>query len=309
MFFKRFVIIMVVGIFANITLPTWAATSCQQAKLAVQVLGSGGPELTDQRASSSYLVWQQGKAKVLIDMGGGAALRFEESGARIEDLEAIAFTHLHVDHSADLPALIKASFFSQRRRDLPVYGPEGNHLLLSMKDFLNALIGQQGAWPYLSDFLPQNQGGKFKFRPVTVKTDKTKSQTVHQSNGITLSAISTHHGPLPALGWRVDVAGKSVSFSGDMNNDFQTLAKLAKGSDVLVAHNAVPESAAGVARRLHMPPSVIGKISQQAGIKHLVLSHRMQRTLTTTTETTRLIKQHYQGKVSVANDLDCFVID
>ena len=70
--------------------------ACQTASLALQVLGSGGPEFDDQRASSSYLIWQNGKARVLIDIGGGAALRFEQSGANIEDLSAIVFTHLHL---------------------------------------------------------------------------------------------------------------------------------------------------------------------------------------------------------------------
>ncbi len=84
---------------------------------AVQVLGSGGPELADKRASSSYLVWIGGKPRVLVDIGGGAALRFGESGATVSDLDVILLTHLHVDHTADLPALINASFFGEPQHD------------------------------------------------------------------------------------------------------------------------------------------------------------------------------------------------
>lgn len=36
-------------------------------EMTLQVLGSGGPELTDKRASSAYLVWIDNKAKILID--------------------------------------------------------------------------------------------------------------------------------------------------------------------------------------------------------------------------------------------------
>ena len=58
---------------------SYAATSpatvppptCGTNDVAVQVLGSGGPEMKG-RASSSYLIWQQGKARVLIDAGGGS---------------------------------------------------------------------------------------------------------------------------------------------------------------------------------------------------------------------------------------------
>ena len=33
------------------------AQSCGTGEVTVQVLGSGGPDLRDKRASSSYLVW------------------------------------------------------------------------------------------------------------------------------------------------------------------------------------------------------------------------------------------------------------
>lgn len=66
------------------------------------VLGSGGPDLRDKRASASSLVWQDGKSLLLIDAGGGSAFRFGESGARMSQLEAILFTHFHADHSSDL---------------------------------------------------------------------------------------------------------------------------------------------------------------------------------------------------------------
>jgi ribonuclease BN (tRNA processing enzyme) len=68
----------------------------------------------------------------------------------------------------------------------------------------------------------------------------------------------------------------------------------------------VPEGASGVERRLHMPPSVIGRIAHEAGVKQLVLSHRMRRTLGHETETLESIKKHYMGPVAFANDLDCF---
>ena len=67
-----------------------------QPKVSLQVLGSGGPEIGDKRASSGYIVWIDGKSRVLVDFGGGASLRFEEAGAKIEDLDVILLTHLHI---------------------------------------------------------------------------------------------------------------------------------------------------------------------------------------------------------------------
>jgi ribonuclease BN (tRNA processing enzyme) len=92
------------------------AQTCSSQGIAVQVLGSGGPELQDKRASSSYLVWQDGRARILVDAGGGSALRFGESGAQMSQLDVILFSHYHVDHNGDFPALIKSSWFEDRKR-------------------------------------------------------------------------------------------------------------------------------------------------------------------------------------------------
>ena len=89
---------------------TIAAPVCGEQGVAVQVLGSGGPEMRG-RASASYLVWVDGKAKVLVDSGGGSALRFGESGAKVADFDAVLFSHFHSDHSADFPVLVKSSHF------------------------------------------------------------------------------------------------------------------------------------------------------------------------------------------------------
>lgn len=91
-----------------------------------------------------------------------------------------------------------------------------------------------------------------------------------------------------------------------MNGDYRTLPVLAKDADLLVAHNAVPQSARGVIRNLHMPPSVIDKIAGQAKVKQLVISHRMKCTLGKETETLENIRKHYHGSVEFADDLQCF---
>jgi glyoxylase-like metal-dependent hydrolase (beta-lactamase superfamily II) len=104
------------------------AQSCGSTGLAVQVLGSGGPELQDKRASTSYLIWDNGSARVIVDAGGGSALRFGESGAQMSQLDVVLFSHFHIDHSGDFPALVFSSWFEDRKRPLPVFGPPGKRL-------------------------------------------------------------------------------------------------------------------------------------------------------------------------------------
>jgi len=259
-----------------------------------------------RRASSGYLVWRDGKARVLVDMGGGVALRFGESGATMTDLDALVFTHLHADHSADFPALVKSSFFEDRSRVLPVYGPAGSRFFPATTAFARAMLDpEKGAFRYLGGFLTGEGGYKLDVRDIAPKPAGSIERLPLES-GITLSAVAVEHGPVPALAWRVDAGGVSVTFSGDTNGNTGALEKLAAGTTLLVAHNAVPEDVDGNVRALHMPPSVIGRIAAGAQVKRLVLSHRMLRTLGKEADTQRLIAQAYKGPLAFADDLDCF---
>lgn len=62
------------------------APGCDEVAVGLQVLGSGGPIPLPGRASAGYLLWIGGKARVLIDAGGGVFLRFGEAGANLADL-------------------------------------------------------------------------------------------------------------------------------------------------------------------------------------------------------------------------------
>jgi len=293
------------------------AQNCSGAGVALQVLGSGGPELQTKRASSSYLVWINGKARVLVDAGGGSALRFGESGAHMADLDVILFTHLHADHSADLPALIKSSWFEDRKRPLPVYGPGGNRLMPSTVTFVRALFdGTRGAYRYLGEFISPLDKSSYKLEPSDLRepmpkigAPRRKEPTilpVFDNEHVRVQAVTVTHGQLPALAFRVESGDKAIVFSGDTNGDGAGLMTLAGGADLFVAHNAVPEGAAGVERALHMPPSVIGQIAQAAKTKQLVLSHRMLRTLGKEEETLAAIRKTYGGPATFADDLACF---
>jgi ribonuclease BN (tRNA processing enzyme) len=287
-------------------LPSAAAQSCGLHGVAAQVLGSGGPELQDKRASSSYIVWEDGQARVLVDAGGGSALRFGESGATMSMLDVILFTHFHVDHSADFPALIKSSWFEDRTRPLPIYGPPGNDFMPSTTEFVSDFFGgKHGAYRYLSELLDSGEEGSYKMQPHNVVAGSTPVP-VFRSGNLAVSAVRVIHGAVPALAWRVEADGKVIVFSGDTNGEGDGLVRLAMNADVFIAHNAVPEGVTGIERRLHMPPSVIGQIAADAHVKNLVLSHRMLRTLGKEDQIQSEIRKRYAGPLEFANDLDCF---
>jgi len=297
-----------VFLFSCAFLPAAFAQSCGSDGVAVQVLGSGGPELQDKRASSSYLVWKDGRARVLVDAGGGSALRFGESGAQMSDLDVLLFTHFHVDHSGDFSVLIKSSWFEDRKRPLPIYGPEGNDFMPSTKEFAYDLFGEnRGAYRYLSELLVPGEEGSYKMQPHNV-TGTAKPVEVFRGGDFTVYSVRVLHGRVPSLAWRIEAGGKRMVFSGDTNGDDPALTQLAMNADLFVAHNAVPEGATGIERNLHMPPSVIGQIAADAHVKHLVLSHRMLRTLGKENQTRTEIQKRYSGPMEFANDLDCFPV-
>jgi ribonuclease BN (tRNA processing enzyme) len=277
-----------------------SAAGCGAHGVALQVLGSGGPELQDKRASTSYLIWRDGAPRVLVDSGGGSALRFGESGATMSNLDVILLTHLHVDHTADLSALVKSSFFEDRQRPVPIFGPQGNQNFPSTTRFIQTLFGSaSGVYRYLSDI---------PLEPHNVVPGPNQIRQIYDTAGIRITAVRVVHGGVPAIAYRVELDNVSVAFSGDTDGNNGNLERIARNADLFVAHNAVPEGATGIERSLHMPPSVIGKIAATAAVRHLVLSHRMLRTLGRETETLGAIRSSYSGTVTFADDLQCFPV-
>lgn len=284
-----------------------AEAACDFSRVKVQMLGTGGPELFGDRASSSYLVWLDDKARVIVDTGPGSVQRFKQSGAKYEDVELMLFTHFHVDHSADFPTYIKGGYFTDRTKDLVVIGPSGNALLPSATQFVERMLGPTaGVYPYLSDYLTPTDGSAYKIKVTTIPwSDRNlEIRTVYKTGDLLVKSVPVHHGPLPALGYRIETAGCVISFTGDMSGRLRQMPLLARGSDILVAHNATPEDATGAAANLHMKPSTIGGMAAMAGVRRLVLSHLMRRTIDRKDETLQLIRKQYKGPVNFPNDLD-----
>lgn len=227
----------------------------------------------------------------------------------MSQLDVILFSHFHVDHSGDFAALIKSSWFEDRNRPLPIYGPEGNDFMPSTTEFVYDLFGDKhGAYRYLSELLVPGEPGSYKMQPHNVM-GSPKPASVFHNGDLAVSSVRVIHGGFPALAWRLEMGGKVIVFSGDTNGE-GGLTQLATNADLFVAHNAVPEGVTGLERDLHMPPSVIGQIAGDAHVKQLVLSHRMLRTLGAEKQSQTLaeIQKRYSGPVAFANDLDCFPV-
>jgi len=265
--------------------------------LSLQILGSGGPEFS-KRASSSYIIWIDNQAKVLVDAGGGAFLRFSQSAAKIEDLELMALTHLHIDHSADIPAFMKAGYFSKRTDILPILGTVKGGDFPNMATYLERMFGKNGVYAYMQDILTP-QSDSFQIKPFVCGTE---FQT-QQFKNIKLTSVGVNHGKIPAIAYAFEIEGKKIVFAGDTSANSDKLIKLAKDADYLIVHHAIPQHAGAYAKRLHITPKRIGEVAQKAKVKHLILSHRMKRTYDSEAQSLKLIKESYSGDIIWAEDM------
>jgi len=283
-----------------------AHAACGDHGVALQVLGSGGPVAGDKRASSGYLVWRDGHARVLVDAGGGVFLRFGESGAKLEDLRLIAITHLHADHVGDLMVLEKSSFFSDRTQALPISGPSGGGDFPGLNEFLRAQFdAKNGAFRYLSGAL-DGGAGEVQLAPKEIPAQADAAVEVFADGDLHVDAIGVPHGPVPALAYRVEIGGMRVVFSGDQNGSKKEFWDFARDADLLVMAHPVPENADPVARKLHAVPSVIGAGAANAQVKRMLLSHLMARSLDTLDANIAIMRRAYTGPIDVAQDLRCY---
>src|SRR5271165_1699939 len=99
--------LMAIAVAVVVLFPACLRAAPDKPALEVVVLGSGGPR-TFGRAGSSYIVLVGGKPRILVDAGPGAFLRIGELGLDLDDADTVLLTHLHIDHSGDLPAFFNA---------------------------------------------------------------------------------------------------------------------------------------------------------------------------------------------------------
>lgn len=283
-----------------------ATPYCGNEGVWIQILGGGGPELDDGMASASYVLFVDNVSRLLVDTAPGSSAAFDQAGGTIDDLEAILLTQLHPHHASDLPAFLEGTYYQERDDLLPVIGPDGDGPYPGTESFVERLIGEEGAYPYLSQFLTFEPQAGYRVSPRSVPAAGRKRRGGFGSPDVALSAIPVHHGPVPALAWRADAGGMSVVFTGDFSNRKNVMPEFARGADALVIHHAVPESARGELADLYVKPGEIGRIAAQAEVRMVILGHRMTRTRGLESLTRQAITEHYDGSVIFADEMECW---
>jgi ribonuclease BN (tRNA processing enzyme) len=292
--------ISVICVSAALALPSSAsAQSCAVGPAMVQILGSGGPAINRERASASYLLWVNGQARMLLDMGGGTYLRFAQSGAKLSDLALVGISHLHPDHVSDLPALMWLSR-QARTEPLPIVGPSGNDVAPDFPTFLARLFDEKnGAFQVLGAALGAARGNGVRLDVSVVDVAKPEPSTAFKGSDLTVTALGIPHANMPTLAYRVETPAGSVVFSSDQNGTNPKFVDFARNANVLIMHLAI---AAGATSPLHAAPAVVGRIAREAGVGRLIVSHIGQFDLDAAIAE---LKQSYAGPLTIGADLQC----
>jgi ribonuclease BN (tRNA processing enzyme) len=277
--------------------------------LALVVLGSGGPGATG-RASSGYMVLVDGEPRILVDAGPGTFVRLGEAKLSLDKTDIVLLTHLHIDHTGELPGLFKARVVSASGPvNFQVFGPTGHRgegedaTFPSTSHFIDLLFGTAGAYSYLHDFAA----------PMTIHTtdlDASSSapkspKVIYADHGLQISAIAGHHGDAPAVIYRIDYRGQSITFSGDIDaKGIDNLSRIAPRTSLLVFNCVVldPPGSRPVLYTLHTPPKTIGVVAADSGAGKLLLSHLSPATDQQRVSVEASIREHFKGPVVFAED-------
>ena len=299
------VICVPLGVMALTSSGVGAQSQCPSTGVAVQILGSGGPRAGTGRASASYLVWVDGRARVMVDVGGGSFVRFGESGAELADLDLLAISHLHPDHVTDLPGLLWLSD-AARQAPLAIAGPSGSDGFPSLPFFLSQLFDPvRGAFQILSGTLG-GPGRGVLLEPTTVDVARSGPMPILQERWVTVHALPVPHGNVPALAYRVAAQGTTVVFSSDQNGGDPRFVDFSRDATALVMHMAVAPTT-GPASDLHASPGTVGQVAADASVQQLILSHLFVHDGPEDLEgALGEIGTRYTGAVRVGEDLACY---
>jgi ribonuclease BN (tRNA processing enzyme) len=226
-------------------------------EVRLTVIGSSPAWPNPGGACSGYLV----DGRLLLDCGPGvlAKLRQREVWPSVE---AIAITHLHLDHWGDLIPWVWGSLFGPGDSRPALWLPPGSG------DQLRPILHRLGSEDMferafdVAEYEPR--------RPFTAA-------------GLEVTAVPVVHYDIDAYGFRVQ-GDRLVAYSGD-TGPCDELVELARDADLFLAEATLERGDDDGPLRGHLAPDEAEAAAEAAGAKRLLLTHRPQeRVLSAATE-------------------------
>jgi ribonuclease BN (tRNA processing enzyme) len=315
---------------------TALATNAATAKEQIQadpasdtrlvLLGTnGGPVLRSDRSQPSNLLIIDGHA-ILIDAGDGAAAQARKAGVEVPSIEMVFLTHMHLDHTADLPSLAAHNWSHPAGKAFKVYGPTGSSRFMedgvrSMAMPISIYATQLPSKPDFATFAEVTEIRSESSEPFLVmQNDYMRVSAVANSHFDTVARDERPEGMENTLSLRFDTDERSIVFTGDTGPS-DAVVRLAKDADVLVAEVIdlasvetmlregikVPEAALVPTLRHmaeeHLTGEELGKMAAAANVKMLVLTHFAYGSELNRDHVLSQLRKHYLGPVVFGVDL------
>lgn len=310
--------------------PAPAAGSPVSATSRIVLLGTGGGPIARIGRSQPATLLQVGTKAYLIDVGEGTPRQMVRAGVKPSAVDAVFFTHLHLDHTAGLMGFLALDWTDRRQKPVEIYGPPGTQSLVH--DTLQALKTGEVIFRLQIPGLPE-MASVFSGHDWEVTT----AREVYRDGTITVRAVEnshystmqmprTDHGIDRAYSYRFDMPGRSVVITGDTGPS-RAVEELARGADVLVselidldsviASLQARKAATGVDQqplidhmeKEHLTPENIGRLAAAAGVKRVVLTHFGTAPGVEAIDRDAIIagiRKHYQGPVDLGEDLAAY---
>lgn len=222
------------------------------SQVTVTMVGSGDAFGSGGRRQTCFHVAGGGTA-FLIDCGATSLVGLKAFGLDRNAIETIFITHFHLDHFFGVPLFIlDAQFNAKRRTPLTVVGPTG------IAERLRQVM--ELAYPGSS-----TARRKFETEVVEIAAGERRDQ-----GGVSVEAVAASHSAPggPALGYRFEVDGRTVAYTGDTEWT-DGVPTLGRGADLFIVetYTLAPKAP------LHLDlATVIDRLSE-IGAKRVLATH------------------------------------
>ncbi len=253
-----------------------------------------GPGIDLTRGQTGSAVVVDGRP-YLIDCGYGTLRQLVASNVGYLQVSTIFFTHLHDDHTGDVPALMTFQWTNGKTTATDAYGPYGTSRLIAacvavIHDNAEIRTADEGR---AVDVDAQFHGHDIAAANTPVPVFKDDKVTVTAIENTHYPARSKARMPHRSIALRLDTKDRSIVFAGDTAYS-ANVANLARGADVLVCEvadarvlaqmeeRAKAAAAAGnpnnVFRHVaetHASPADVARMASEANVKMVVLNHQL----------------------------------
>ena len=221
-------------------------------EMRISFIGSTPIPVTRAQAGTCIMVELGNGKRFFFDFGSGCMRNIIAMAVPLQTVNDIFFTHLHVDHYADLPYLFAFAPWMGRWKPLRVHGPSGRtpkdgikHMIEGMKMMTHWHTDSFNACPIGDGY--EVEVNEFDFRD--------DNGICYDKDGVTIRHWRRSHTKDGASAYRLDWNGLSFVWTGDGRPDELSL-ELAKGVDVFVTE-VQPDTANLQAMKFGMPPVIV----------------------------------------------------